>query len=680
MAKRARDAEEMKRRKQARTRFRNLIRSVALNRIWLVDTGDQKLSLNVKKNVNMLVRPPRKIGLLTMAEKSLMRIHYSLRTIEERKNLVTLVANLTCFAKITPKARARLCKVIKFMVIGEGRTLIKEGDPPTLVYFILTGEVEVSKKFYDHVTNSWVSKVVMIMGPGETIGEVELIERCARLQTFVSTNVVELLVLFEHDFDEILRDEMTKQWNQRKAIISALDYFKFFSKDQLISACKVSSLQEFNPLETIYYEDKGQADYTYFVISGECMILQCLKVRVSERNGSKFFEMVEIDKGSNLMFTPNVSAEVMRMTIVDNVKTQDYDIDELIASDETRSNMDLQRPDLQTIEARCQKIINSAPPVKERSLSSLSSWTESGEEGEMKYEDESEEEMEIEYEDRWSRMSSEFETRSSILKKRSSQRSRRSIYSELWDEEGEEEDDYDFKNLTENGLRRRSTAESIIPKRTINETLTSVKNANKTKHHHKRKKQTQVQELQEAAEEEYEAEENESVLLEAQPSMRSKTSYVKLPQSSLLTDLRGLYRAEMLNEELERKHKKVKSTLENHFIDVGSLTCGGIFGLGEKLEHRVIMARTTVQCLLMPRFWLLEKSQNPGNVWQRRRFYLDSTIPSRQSLFTDFLSTCQWQKFKSRIIKQCIDSNSFSNPTKIQDVPIICRIVEASNE
>lgn len=67
MAKRARDAEEIKRRKQARTRFRNLIRSVALNRIWLVDTGDQKLSLNVKKNVSMLVRPPRKIGMLTMA-------------------------------------------------------------------------------------------------------------------------------------------------------------------------------------------------------------------------------------------------------------------------------------------------------------------------------------------------------------------------------------------------------------------------------------------------------------------------------------------------------------------------------------------------------------------------------------------------------------------------------------
>lgn len=67
MAKRTRDLEEVKKRKMARLRFGNLIRSVAINRIWLVDAGDQKFSLNVKKNISMLVRTQIKIGLLTMA-------------------------------------------------------------------------------------------------------------------------------------------------------------------------------------------------------------------------------------------------------------------------------------------------------------------------------------------------------------------------------------------------------------------------------------------------------------------------------------------------------------------------------------------------------------------------------------------------------------------------------------
>uniref|UniRef100_A0A1A9WPT0 Cyclic nucleotide-binding domain-containing protein n=1 Tax=Glossina brevipalpis TaxID=37001 RepID=A0A1A9WPT0_9MUSC len=135
---------------------------------------------------------------------------------------------------------------------------------------------------------------------------------------------------------------MTKQWNERKTAILALDYFKFFSKEQLITACKVSSLKEFNPLETIYYEDKGQADYTYFVISGECMILQCLKILVTQKKGSRVLELIDISKEANLMFTSDDSAEVMRVSTVEIANKQiDYDIDELIASDETRSNLDV---------------------------------------------------------------------------------------------------------------------------------------------------------------------------------------------------------------------------------------------------------------------------------------------------------------------------------------------------
>lgn len=110
------------------------------------------------------------------------------------------------------------------------------------------------------------------------------------------------------------------------------------------------------------------------------------------------------------------------------------------------------------------------------------------------------------------------------------------------------------------------------------------------------------------------------------------------------------------------------------------MTCGGIFGLGEKMEHRVIMARTTVQCLMIPRFWLLEKNQNPGNIWQRRCFYLDCTIPSRELLFKDFISTRHWQKFKKNLIENYVDPKSISNSTHPEDVPVICRIVEATDD
>lgn len=52
-------------------------------------------------------------------------------------------------------------------------------------------------------------------------------------------------------------------------------------------------------------------------------------------------------------------------------------------------------------------------------------------------------------------------------------------------------------------------------------------------------------------------------------------------------------------------------------MDVGNLSCGSVFGLGECMTDRAIVARNQVQCLLIPRYWLYEKDQNMGNIWQK---------------------------------------------------------------
>ncbi|XP_018802512.1 PREDICTED: uncharacterized protein LOC108977348 [Bactrocera latifrons] len=97
---------------------------------------------------------------------------------------------------------------------------------------------------------------------------------------------------------------MAKQWIERKAAISSLEYFKYLSHDQIITACKLGIIRQFDPLETIYYEDKGQISYVHFVISGECMILQCLKMKVTTKAGGKSFELFDTsqNEGDNLLF------------------------------------------------------------------------------------------------------------------------------------------------------------------------------------------------------------------------------------------------------------------------------------------------------------------------------------------------------------------------------------------
>lgn len=63
---------------------------------------------------------------------------------------------------------------------------------------------------------------------------------------------------------------------------------------------KISILKEFAPLETILHEDRGILGYVHFVISGTCMILQCLKMRVkrNRKTGKKTYELMNLTETS----------------------------------------------------------------------------------------------------------------------------------------------------------------------------------------------------------------------------------------------------------------------------------------------------------------------------------------------------------------------------------------------
>lgn len=53
------------------------------------------------------------------------------------------------------------------------------------------------------------------------------------------------------------------------------------------------------------------------------------------------------------------------------------------------------------------------------------------------------------------------------------------------------------------------------------------------------------------------------------------------------------------------------------FVEVGCYESGAVFGLGEQMEDRIILAKDEVKCLLVPRYWLFQSEQNLGNIWQR---------------------------------------------------------------
>ncbi|EAA03229.3 AGAP011524-PA, partial [Anopheles gambiae str. PEST] len=114
-------------------------------------------------------------------------------------------------------------------------------------------------------------------------------------------------------------------------------------------------------------------------------------------------------------------------------------------------------------------------------------------------------------------------------------------------------------------------------------------------------------------------------------------------------------------------------TIEHRFIDVGTFSCGSVFGLGEPMPHRMVVARNRVQCLVIPRGWLFEKQQNVGNTWQRIRMKLEMTI-QRDRLFEQFVRDQRWQRYRKALVREYVRLHPRQNATQLADVPIMCRV------
>uniref|UniRef100_W8BHV8 Cyclic nucleotide-binding domain-containing protein 2 n=1 Tax=Ceratitis capitata TaxID=7213 RepID=W8BHV8_CERCA len=530
-------------------RFKQLARSALINQQWLSELAEQQ-------RTKVAVHRPKVTGILTNNEKNLLRKFSGFRTDSERLSLVNLMANLIVFSQIPPKLRARLAPYAYFIIIDPKRKIIEEGRQPATVYFVLNGDIAVTKKEWSSVKNKYIDKLEYICGPGEWLGEIEILENLKRRHTYTSKSEVELLALDRADFERILMPYVKEIWEEKKTAMRYLGYFSFFSNEQVISACQLATLQQFEPYETIYHENKGLQTFVCFVISGTCMILQCLRIKVSKNQNRKQFALTDVVK-RNDVFRKVSTAEIRSFM---RTKPQ-FDLTQFsLKKNESESDYDIQQQKKNVMDVKAFKEMCAG----------------------------------LEPDDKGSVISSKF-----------------SFFSPThsFSSFPIEEDECNEHNFTED-------------------------------------------------------QEEDGILSE---ESFGESEEVVVKSSSYKNSVIGL----KLNSE-EDNMIYSKESIENHFIDVGRINKGGVIGLGEDMEHRIIVAETKVQCLLLPRYWLFEHNQNPANMWHRQRIQLEINIPSREKLFKFYMDLRKWDTFKNEI------TSSFKNSgTKLQDIPIMAHIISS---
>lgn len=90
---------------------------------------------------------------------------------------------------------------------GDKTVLIKEGDIQQEIYWILSGEVYITRKLGDKY------KVMATLGKGELIGEMSFFDKSVRSATVITKGPVEALEFSRENFQEIFA--ASPQWTQR---------------------------------------------------------------------------------------------------------------------------------------------------------------------------------------------------------------------------------------------------------------------------------------------------------------------------------------------------------------------------------------------------------------------------------------------------------------------------------
>jgi CRP/FNR family cyclic AMP-dependent transcriptional regulator len=122
------------------------------------------------------------------------------------------VASIPLLAALDKRARQQVLKTAREAHYAAGQPVVREGDPATVLYLIVSGNAHVEQD----------GKTVGSMGPGEFFGELALIESHGRTATVVAEDELDCLLISAWEFKASLEEHPQMAIPMLKAIIARL--------------------------------------------------------------------------------------------------------------------------------------------------------------------------------------------------------------------------------------------------------------------------------------------------------------------------------------------------------------------------------------------------------------------------------------------------------------------------
>ncbi|CAG5077782.1 Similar to CNBD2: Cyclic nucleotide-binding domain-containing protein 2 (Homo sapiens) [Cotesia congregata] len=145
------------------------------------------------------------------------------------------------------KERQLIARVVYYKRFNAQRVIVKQNHPAEFMYFIVQGEVELSKIEKDYITGDMKEIHTGILGPGDIFGEVALLHSILRSTTIITKTAVDLICLHKTDFDRLLKNILLQNWTILQDALVNFNYFKSWDDTTVRECCILSHTQCLRP-------------------------------------------------------------------------------------------------------------------------------------------------------------------------------------------------------------------------------------------------------------------------------------------------------------------------------------------------------------------------------------------------------------------------------------------------
>ncbi|KAH3838861.1 uncharacterized protein LOC127877364 [Dreissena polymorpha] len=213
-------------------------------------------------------------GALSLRARNALKKRACDRTQEDVRILTDLLSRLPVFMKYPASVRQDLSRSMWYDEFSNGRVIVKQGDPGSRMYFVISGEVDLKRTDVTDIGEE-VCYHIQTLKAGSTFGELAMVRNMRREFTAVCKGTSEVISLGKDEFNQVLRTRWERDYTIRYNFMRACEHFRSWTDHQLQICADSSDLREYQDNTVIYQETaEEEDDSVFFIRKGQCQIVR----------------------------------------------------------------------------------------------------------------------------------------------------------------------------------------------------------------------------------------------------------------------------------------------------------------------------------------------------------------------------------------------------------------------